>query len=134
MWIIKIIKFDAFNLLGYWTNTDASILVSKFRPERTGFNMCVEYTRLKLTFLALKPWQLRTIKQLFIRFILFKLFICVLNKNYKRPVNEFKDLWIKDQNADWIQLEEEIERISPRTIWSWLVLWGKILCRDNSLR
>ena len=32
------------------------ILVYKFRPERTGFNMYVEYTQLQLTFLALEPW------------------------------------------------------------------------------
>ena len=37
-------------------NTDASILVYKFRPERTGFNMYAEYTQLQLTFLALNPW------------------------------------------------------------------------------
>ena len=35
--------------------TDASILVYKFRPERTGFNMYAEYTLPKLTFLALVP-------------------------------------------------------------------------------
>ena len=35
------------------TNTDASILVNKFRPERTGFDMNAEYTQLQLTFLAL---------------------------------------------------------------------------------
>ena len=34
-------------------NTDASILVYKFRPERTGFNMYAENSELKLTFLAL---------------------------------------------------------------------------------
>jgi len=45
-------KFNAFNLLGYWTSTDASVLVYKFRPERTGFNMYAEYTQLQLTFLA----------------------------------------------------------------------------------
>ena len=50
-------KFNAFNLLGYWTNTDASILVYKFRPERPGFNMYAEYTHLQLTFLALWPWS-----------------------------------------------------------------------------
>ena len=33
--------------------TDVSILVNKFRPERTGFNMYAEYTQLQLTFLAL---------------------------------------------------------------------------------
>ena len=32
-----------------------SILVYKFRPERTGFNMYAEYTQLQLTFLALVP-------------------------------------------------------------------------------
>ena len=36
--------------------TDASILVYKFRPKRTGFNMYAEYTQLQLTFLALKSW------------------------------------------------------------------------------
>ena len=34
-------------------NTDASILVYKFRPERTGFIMYAEYMQLQLTFLAL---------------------------------------------------------------------------------
>ena len=37
-------------------NTDAYILVYKFRPERTGFNMYAEYTKLQLTFLPLQPW------------------------------------------------------------------------------
>ena len=37
-------------------NTDASILVYKFRPEKTGFIMCAEYTQLQLTFPALLPW------------------------------------------------------------------------------
>ena len=31
-------------------NTDASILVYKFRPKRTSFNMYEEYTQLQLTF------------------------------------------------------------------------------------
>ena len=56
MCIIKIIKFNAFNLLGYLPNTDASILVYNFLPERTGFNMYTEYTQPQLTFLALHPW------------------------------------------------------------------------------
>ena len=30
----KLSKFYAINLLGYWTNTDASIHVYKLRPER----------------------------------------------------------------------------------------------------
>jgi len=34
----------------------ASILVNKIHPKRTGFNIYAEYTRLKLTFLALHPW------------------------------------------------------------------------------
>ena len=37
------------------THVDTSILVYKFRPERTGFNMYAEYTRPQLTFLALHP-------------------------------------------------------------------------------
>ena len=49
----KLSTFNASKLLGYKTNTDASILVYKFRPERTGFNMYAEYTQLQLTFLAL---------------------------------------------------------------------------------
>ena len=39
------------------SNTDASIIVYKFRPERTGFNMYAEYTRPRLTFLALVSWD-----------------------------------------------------------------------------
>ena len=46
----KLSKFNAFNFLA---NTDASILVYTFRPERTGFYMYAEYTQLQLTFLAL---------------------------------------------------------------------------------
>ena len=38
-------------------NTDASIIVYKFRPERTGFNMYTEYTQPQLTFLTLQPWK-----------------------------------------------------------------------------
>ena len=49
----KLSKFNAFNLLGFYKNTDASILVYNFRPERTGFNMYAEYTQLQLPFLAL---------------------------------------------------------------------------------
>ena len=49
----KLSKFNAFTLLGYKTNTDASILVYKFRPERTGLNMYAEFTQRQLTFLAL---------------------------------------------------------------------------------
>ena len=49
----KFLKFNAFILLGYKTNTDASILAYKFPTERTGFNMYAEYTQLQLTFLAL---------------------------------------------------------------------------------
>ena len=49
----KLSKFNAFDLLGYLGNTKASILVYKFRPERTGFNMYAKYTRPQLTFLAL---------------------------------------------------------------------------------
>ena len=51
----KFSKFYAFILLGYYSNTDASILVYKQRPERTGFNMYAENARQQLTFLALLP-------------------------------------------------------------------------------
>ena len=46
-------ELSKFNLLGYETNTDASILVYKFRPERTSFNMYASIRQLQLTFLAL---------------------------------------------------------------------------------
>ena len=36
-------------------NTNASIFVYKFRPERTGFNMYAEYRKLQLTFFTLQP-------------------------------------------------------------------------------
>ena len=60
LWNILVIgkyyeNLNAFNLLGYWTNTDASILVYKFQPKRTGLNMYAEYTRPQLNFLALHP-------------------------------------------------------------------------------
>ena len=57
----KLSKFDAFNLLGYLTNTDASSFVYKFRPERTGFNMYAEYTQLQLTFLAFHSWGYKVV-------------------------------------------------------------------------
>ena len=41
-----------FHIKNQW---NASILVYKFRPERTGFNMYAEYTQLQLTFLPLNP-------------------------------------------------------------------------------
>ena len=53
--VSKLSKLNAFNLFGYQTNTDASILNYKFRPKRTGFNMYAEYTQPQLTFLALVP-------------------------------------------------------------------------------
>ena len=55
--ILKSSKLNAYNLLGYKTNTDASILLYKFRPERTCFNMYAEYTQLQLIFLASVPWM-----------------------------------------------------------------------------
>ena len=48
-------KLNALILRGYLTNTDASFLVYKVRPERTGFNMYAKYTLPQLTFLALVP-------------------------------------------------------------------------------
>ena len=35
----KLLKLNAFNNLGHYTNTDASILVYEVRPEKTGFTM-----------------------------------------------------------------------------------------------
>ena len=51
----KLSKLNAFNFLGHQSNIDASILVYKFRLERTGFNMYAEYTQLQLAFLELVP-------------------------------------------------------------------------------
>ena len=52
---LKLSKLNAFIFLGYQTNSDTSILVYKFRPERTGFNMYAENPQQQLTFLALVP-------------------------------------------------------------------------------
>ena len=49
----ELLKFKTFNLLGYQRNTDASIIVYKFRLERTGFNVDAENAQRQLTFLAL---------------------------------------------------------------------------------
>ena len=46
------------NIFLYSPQHDASILVYKFRPKRTGFNVYAEYTRPQLTFLALNPWYI----------------------------------------------------------------------------
>ena len=40
--LCELSKLNAFNLLGYQSNTDASILVYKFHPDRTGFNTYTE--------------------------------------------------------------------------------------------
>ena len=58
----KLSRLNASIFLGYQTNTDASILVYKFRPKRTGFNMYAEYTRPQLTFIALVPCLKRSRK------------------------------------------------------------------------
>jgi len=41
----KFSKFNAFILLGYFKNTDASILVYKFRPKRTMVSKCTQSIR-----------------------------------------------------------------------------------------
>jgi len=48
---------------------DASILVYKHRPERTGFNMDAENTQQQLTFLALLPClgKYHSIKRCYVR-------------------------------------------------------------------
>ena len=51
----KLSKLNAFILLRYLRNTDASILVYKLRPERIGFNMYAENTQQQLTILLLLP-------------------------------------------------------------------------------
>ena len=55
----KLSKLNAFLLLEYQTNTDESILVYKFHPERTGFNMYAEYTQPQLTFLCIRTLDYR---------------------------------------------------------------------------
>ena len=56
MWIFKIIKIKCFYPPRILDEHWCIILVYKFRPERTGFNMYAEYTQPQLTFLALVPW------------------------------------------------------------------------------
>ena len=58
--LCELSKLNAFILLGYWTNTDASILVYNDHPETTGFNMYAENTQQQLTFLTLLPWPNRS--------------------------------------------------------------------------
>ena len=60
-------------------NTDASILVYKFRPERTGFKMNAEFTQLKLTFLAFKPCLSHYISVCFKPVLNFKYRCCNFN-------------------------------------------------------
>ena len=55
MWISKLSKLNVFNLLGYLTNTDPSILVYKFRPKRIGFNIHRVYTT-AINFSCIVPW------------------------------------------------------------------------------
>ena len=52
----KLSKLNAFILLVYY-NTDASILVHNYRPERTRLNMFAENTQQRLAFLTLLPWR-----------------------------------------------------------------------------
>jgi len=59
--LCELSKLNDFTLLEYSRNTDATFLVYKYRPERTGFNMYAENTQPQLTFLALLPWLKVTI-------------------------------------------------------------------------
>ena len=64
----KLSKCNAFNLLGYLTNTDASILVYKFRPEITGFNMytinflCIRTLSWIMLSHEVKPYTFRVVQ------------------------------------------------------------------------
>ena len=51
-WNILVLGNYYVNYVNY-QNYQLSILVNKFRPEITGFNMYAEYTQLQLTFLSL---------------------------------------------------------------------------------
>ena len=62
----KLSKLNTFNLLGHYTNTDASFLVYKVRPERTGFKMYSENMRPQLTFLALVPKYLKCLFRVYL--------------------------------------------------------------------
>ena len=68
------------------SDTDASILVYKFRPKRTGFNVYAEYTRPQLTFLALHPWieqyKIAVFKCFFLRITRKKLRTCSEVQNF----------------------------------------------------
>ena len=55
MGIINIFKMKCFYPPQILWNTDSSILVCKYRPERTGFKMYAENTQPQFTFLALLP-------------------------------------------------------------------------------
>ena len=56
MLIIKIIKIKCSNPSRILNEQYMHLfLLYKFRPERTGFNMYAEYTKLQLTFLTLQP-------------------------------------------------------------------------------
>ena len=56
----KLSKLNAFNLLGCLTNTDASILVYKIRPERTSFNIYATTINLPLVGPYPKPFFAQT--------------------------------------------------------------------------
>jgi len=79
----KLSKFNALNLLGYYSNTDVSVVVYKFRPERTGFNMYAEYTQLQLTFLALQPCLDRFVSRSIVLVFIFKHKIQNIHEIYK---------------------------------------------------
>ena len=65
-------------------NTDASILVYKFRPERTGLNLYAEYTQPQSTFLALVSWLNPFFKGRIIQrniYILQSLYVYILSQD-----------------------------------------------------
>ena len=53
-WIIRIVKIDAYNLLG---RTPMHLFWFTNSAQRTVYNMYAEYTRPQLTFFALVPWK-----------------------------------------------------------------------------
>ena len=76
--LFELSTFNAFNLLEYLTNTDASSLVYTFCPKRTGFNMYAEYTQLQLAFLLLQPCSPPT----FIQYLLANILFFILGNYY----------------------------------------------------
>ena len=111
----KLSKFNAFNLLGYKTNTDASILVYKFRPKRSGFNVYAEYIRPQLTLLCITALVLQY------SFKLQALEICITVQ-----------LFLYKLVAQCCSKKGKKHRYGI-TVWWWMILPGQIVSNYLSI-